>query len=249
MIDFMLSQGVSTMIPLCFNFRCLHATRYCDLHLTSFICTYWYHDNLVFVCRWSQQRVSSRILLMHFCALLWPYCPKIYYQGLEIWSAFFFSVISRFPNMKGFYWAVRLSQAINYLAQAIPQLSQAISWLSLKLWWLSFLHLAPSATEDVLGRDWVEVMCHSRTVCQRSLFVLQELTSLFLSWAGMGKCPLRCPSGSYLIVWKLTPFLSAWFFYDLQLVSARSAVSFARTSFFAKWLVPFGLDVSTIYSP
>ena len=67
----------------------------------------WQHDNMIFVCRWSQQRVSSRILLTHLALV-----SKIYYQGLEIWRAFL-SVLSRFPNMKGFYWALRLDLSLS----------------------------------------------------------------------------------------------------------------------------------------
>ena len=80
------------------------------------ICTHRYHDNLIFACRWSQQRVSSRILLfwlMHFGARSCGLRVLRYITKVSKYEERFFSILSRFSNMKGFYWAVRIDLSLS----------------------------------------------------------------------------------------------------------------------------------------
>ena len=80
---------------------------------------------------------------------------------------------------------------------------------------------------------------------QLSYFLLQGLTYLWFSWNFVWQDYVSARSSAVLfclhcIVWKLTPFLSAEWFDDLQYVSARSAVPFCHFLLVENWFLSFG---------
>ena len=113
-------------------------------------------------------------------------------------------------------------------------------------------HLKPDAFLLADSFDCLQdVSAHSAVPFARTVFLNADSFAFrwISGWFTGGKCPLSGPFCWQFMVWKLTPFLSAEFFDDLQIVSARSLscfISCAKTDFSVcfSWIFGWQVNVS-----
>ena len=140
MIDFTLSQGVSTMIPICFQFpvyacnsKLWLAPYFIDLHPS----VPWQLDFCLPLIATAGEFPNPAVLVDAFLCSHVAVCVLRYITKVLKYDKRFLSALSRFPNMKGFYWAVRIdlslscNQLKNNFDLSCPKLSLTCPKLSL----------------------------------------------------------------------------------------------------------------------